>query len=129
LAPDELLEGTDTVYALRLPRGVKTRFWFGNTAWAEGPVPLDKATAYVRARVRDGRVLVANDAATFEEVRVPTEPTRYLRIRLTRNEAGTRFELHDATVPPAPDLPDEAARWRAMGLSPEGRPLHPERLE
>ena len=41
----------------------------------------------------------------------------------------TQIEVRDVTPTKAPELPDEAARWRAAGLTPEGRVLDPTKLQ
>ena len=49
--------------------------------------------------------------------------------RNLRGGAGTKVELFDSTPPPLPDLPDEQARWKAVGLTPDGKILDPKHLE
>lgn len=131
LAPGELLEGTDKAFALVLPRGVRVIHGFDDLVVASGTPPADKVTNYVRARVRDGKVTVGARATVFDHVRIPAAPDIELQIRVEPAEGmeGTRLEVRKLTMPKAPDLPNDAERWRAAGLKPDGKPLDPKHLQ
>jgi hypothetical protein len=136
LAPKELLEGDAKAFGLTLPRGVRIDQAFVDVAYASGAVDTDGAVQYVRARVREGKMIAPDFAGdgktTFDHVRVPAMPDRDLvvSVKPAKGVVGvTQFEVRDVTPTKAPQLPDEAARWRNAGLTPEGRVLDPTKLQ
>jgi hypothetical protein len=130
LAPDELLEGTETALGVVLPRGTRIDSAFADTVNATVSAKLGPVVGYLRARVREGTFSKGQLTATFEHVKVPARPGRELRIRLTEvGGVGTKIELFDSTPPPLPNLPDEPSRWKAVGLTPDGKILDPKHLE
>ena len=70
-------------------------------------------------------------ATVFDHVRIPAAPDIELQIRVEPAEGmeGTRLEVRKLTMPKAPDLPNDAERWRAAGLKPDGKPLDPKHLQ
>jgi len=130
LAPDELLEGTEKAFGLVLPRSTRIDAAFADTVNATVDAKIGPVVSYFRARVREGTFMKGQFTATFEHVKVPGRPGRELRIRLNEiGGVGTKVELFDSTPPPLPDLPDEQARWKAVGLTPDGKILDPKHLE
>ena len=68
--------------------------------------------------------------ATFDQCDVPGQPG--LRVKIVAafaSRAGnTTVEIRNVT-PPVDNLPkDDSARWRAAGMTPDGRPLDPKQL-
>lgn len=125
LAPGELVEGQEKVFALAIPRLMRIDRTFEDVAYVSGPVAPEPVGKYIEARVRDGSVKDTAEGRVFEGVRVAGE-RRLLRILVERNPvgAGTRVEIRDITPPPPIDpAPDEEGRWRAVGLKPNGEPL------
>jgi hypothetical protein len=102
---------------------------FVNVVDASGSVAVHALVDYLRARLRDGAVREGVSSATFEHVRVPDKVDRELSIRVSQARGDTRMEVRDTTPPPAPNLPDEAARWKHVGLTPQGRIADPTHLE
>jgi len=62
---------------------------------------------------------------------VPAEPKRELDIFIEsgRHGVGTKMQVRDVTPVPPPDLPDQAARLKAAGLTPDGRLADPQHLQ
>jgi hypothetical protein len=136
LAPKELLEGDAKAFGLVLPRGVRVDSSFADVTYASGPVDTEAAVQYVRARVREGKMIQPSFAGdgktTFDHVRVPAMPDKELvvAVKPAHGTVGvTQIEVRDVTPTKAPELPDEAARWRNAGLTPEGRVLDPTKLQ
>jgi len=136
LAPKELLEGDAKAFGLALPRGVRVDQSFADVAFASGHVDAQGAVQYVRARVREGKMIEPDFAGdgktTFDHVKIPAAPDKVfvISVKPAKGAVGmTQFEVRDVTPTKAPELPDEAARWRAAGLTPEGRVLDPTKLQ
>ena len=136
LAPNELLEGSDKAFGLTLPRGVRVDQAFADVVYASGRVDTRAAVQYVRTRVREGKMIEPSFAGdgktTFDRVRVPAMPDKQLvvSVKPALGAVGmTQFEIRDVTPVKAPELPDEAARWRNAGLAPNGRVLDPTHLQ
>ena len=58
-------------------------------------------------------------------------PDKVLNIRVSRSDTSLDGSLTvtDVTPGPAVNLPDEASRWRAAGLTPSGELLDPKNLQ
>jgi len=128
LAPGELVEGTETALGVKLPRDLRLEATFADVAYARGLAPVHSLVTYFRARLRDGGLREGEESATFEHVHAPSRPDRELTVHLGRTVGGVRVELRDTTPPVLPKLPDDAARYRQVGLTPEGRWLDPAHL-
>jgi hypothetical protein len=60
---------------------------------------------------------------------VEGQPGRELLVRIATAPGGSSVEIRDSTPTPASALPDEASRWRQVGLTPDGRLADPSHLE
>jgi hypothetical protein len=139
LAPGELVEGGEKAFGIVLPRDLRVEETFADVVYASGPVGIHALVQYFSARVTEGGVREGPDAATFEHVHArggaspPNHPTdhvdRDLTLRILRQGGGVRVELRDTTPPVIPVLPDEAQRWKQVGLTPEGRIADPTHLD
>jgi hypothetical protein len=131
LDPGELLEGTERAFTLKLPRGVHVEESFAKVVFAQGSLKAADVANYVRSRVRGGSVHVGAAATIFDNVFATDEPTRplFIHVEPLPRGGGTRIEVRDATPPP-PTLQGatEAERWKAAGLTPEGRIADPTHL-
>ncbi len=131
LAPGELLEGKERAFGLPLPRNINVKHRFVDVVYASDPATPDALANYVRARVREGKVTAGATQTVFDRVKVPAQPDKEITIyvRAASGGNGSELEIHDVTPVQAPQLPDEAARWRAAGLKPNGQVLDPQHLE
>lgn len=129
LAPGELLEGTAQAFGLRLPAVMQIGETFTDVVYADGPAHVHPLVAYFQARLQGGDLREGETAASFEHVTVAGHPERPLLLRITTATAGTHLEIRDATPPPAPQLQDETARWRHVGVLPNGSVADPTHLE
>lgn len=128
LAPDELLEGTDEAFELVLPRGAVVKHRFVDQVLIEATLPFDKLIAYIKAHVSGGTLSLSERKATFEHVH--SKGSRDLRVVLQAGPFGqVRMDVRDITAPLAPILPDEESRWRAAGLSRDGKILNKTKLD
>lgn len=129
LGEGELLEGTEKVFGLTLPRDVKVDSRFIDLAYASGPPRPDAVANYIRGRVRFGTVHIGAANTLFEKVQLPDAPGREISIRVSAGDSGRgcSIELRDVT-PPKPLEGSEADKWRAVGLTPDGKLLDPQHL-
>ena len=129
LAPGELVEGRKKALGVFLPRDVHEDASFADLVYASGPVGVHPLVEYFRARLIDGSLREGPEAATFEHVHVPDAPGKDLRVHIVLRPGGCRVELRDTTSAPVPVLPDNDARWRQVGLTPQGRLADPTHLD
>ena len=109
---------------------MKLEWRFPDRAMARGDVDPERVANYVRARVKDGKVTAGASLTMFDGVHTPSEPFRALGIRIERLHGRCQIEVRDVTPPPDPDPgADEAARWRRLGLAPNGQPLDPKHMQ
>ena len=126
LVPGELIEGKARAFALVLPRDVTIDNSFRDEVLAHGDATPEAVANYVRARVREGTITVGAMGTTFEHVRVPAEPTRELRIKVSAGRGSrSAIEIRDITPPVVHDPGNETDRWKQTGLLPNGKLLDP----
>jgi hypothetical protein len=129
LAEGELLESEARAFDLRLPQGLRVEGSFADVVFAGGPLSVHPLVQYFRPRLVGGDLREGETSATFQHVQVATKPGRQLMIHIVAGRRETRVEVRDETRPPAPNLPNEAARWRAVGLTPDGHLIDPTHLD
>ena len=136
LADGELLEGSAKAFGLVLPRGVRIDAAFSDVVYASGPVSDEAVVKYVRARVREGKMIrpdfAGDGRTTFDHVKIPVMPDKEYVVTVgpSRGAVGaTKIELRDVTPLKAPSLPDDAARWKNAGLTPQGAVADPTHLQ
>jgi hypothetical protein len=130
LAPGELLEGTQQAFGVTLPRDVRIDRNEPGTVYASALVGVHPLVKYLRSRLLDSHLVEGDTFATFDHVKLHDKPGALYHIDITATPpSGARLEWDDVTPQPAPDLPDEAARWRQVGLTPQGRVLDPTHLD
>jgi hypothetical protein len=129
LADGELLEGDGRAFDLQLPRGLRVEGSFVDVVFAAGPLPVHSLVQFFQPRLIGGDLREGPDAATFVHVQVAQKPGRKLTVHIARGPRETRLEIRDETPPPPQNLPDEAARWRAVGLTSDGRLVDPTHLQ
>jgi hypothetical protein len=129
LAPGELVEGPGQAFGIALPRGMLVSGAFVDVVYASAPASVHALARYFGARLESGGVREGEQAATFEHVRVRGKPGDELTVKIARAPQGARVEIRKATPPPAVVPPDEASRWKQVGLTPEGRLADPNHLD
>jgi hypothetical protein len=129
LAPGELLEGTDKALDVTLPRGLHVDGRFADLVLTSGPLGVHPLVAYFQAHVQGGDLREGSTTATFDHVTAHDHPDRPLSVRILKAGDGVHVDIRDVTPPKLPDLPDEAARWKQVGLTPSGRLLDPTHLD
>lgn len=135
LETGELVEGTEKVFGLALPKIMIVERKFDDVAYATAPVPPELLAKYVEARVKGGTQKKNAEGFVFDQVHVPGE-FKTLRIVVENppasgnGGASARLQLRDVTPPAQVDTPpDEESRWRAVGLKPNGEPLDRTKLK
>jgi hypothetical protein len=129
LAPGELVEGTEQAFGIALPRGMQVTQSFVDLVTATGPVSVPSLSRYLGARLVGGTLREGKDAATFEHVAARGKPEPELLVKITSTFAGARLEFHKVTHQQVHLLPDEEARWRQVGLTPQGKIIDPSHAE
>ena len=131
LAPGELAPSSTEVFGFALPRGMLLENQMPDRAYARGAVSPEELANYVRARVAASHVELGAASTLFPMVRIQGGPSdRVFSFEVLRDRDGTRLIIRDVTPPPPPPAgltPEE--RWRAAGMSPDGRPLDLKKLE
>jgi hypothetical protein len=129
LAPGELLEGTDSAFGITLPRGLRVDGAFVDAVYTSGMLDVHALATYFSARLQNGDMREGATSATFEHVNAKDKTGRLLTIHIAKIGDGARVDFRDVTPVAAPNLPDNAARWRHVGLTPSGRVLDPTHLD
>jgi hypothetical protein len=124
------MEGTEHAFALTLPRGIHVEEAFAAVVFAQGPLKATDVANYVRTRVTGGTVNVGAAATVFTGAFAPGEPSRPLSIHvesLPRGQ-GTRVEVRDDTPPPGMPGASDEEKWKAVGMTPNGKIADPKHL-
>ena len=129
LAAGELVEGTEQAFGLTLPRGVHVESEDKGDVHAVGLVSLHALVKYLHAHVQESDLDEGDQYATFRKVKLHGKPGALYEMHLApAGFRGTSLLVQDVTPVAMPDLPDEAARWKAAGLTPAGKVLDPTHL-
>lgn len=131
LAPDELAPGNLEVYGFAIPRGMAVESRLEDRTYVRGHVSPEALANYVREQVSVSHVEIGAARTVFPMARIKRGPVdRFYTIEVLPDGAFTRLVLKDTTPPPPPppNMTDEE-RWRAAGLTPDGRPLDVKKLE
>jgi hypothetical protein len=131
LAPDELAPGKVEVYGFPVPRGMEVESHLADRAYVSGRVSPEALANYVREQVVVSHVEIGAARTVFPMARIKAGPQdRVFTLEVLPDGPKTRLVIKDTTPPPPPPpgLTD-AERWRAAGLTPDGRPLDPQKLE
>jgi hypothetical protein len=131
LAPDELAPGKVEVYGFPVPRGMEVESHLADRAYVSGRVSPEALANYVREQVVVSHVEIGAARTVFPMARIKAgPPDRVFTLEVLPDGPKTRLVIKDTTPPPPPPpgLTD-AERWRAAGLTPDGRPLDPQKLE
>lgn len=133
LGKGEIPEGREHAFSLPLPLRSQVKIRFNDNVQVVSPHTHEELSNFVRARVKSGKVLVGTTMTTFEDVVVPSDPTRHLKIEIRQLTTmdGTRSEMvvRDITPPPSDPNETDADRWRKVGLTPDGKLLDPKHLQ
>ncbi len=131
LKPGELAEGTINAFGLKLPRTMALSAQFPDAFFARGSLRAEDVTAYVKERLVAERVEASPLKTVFHGATVKSAPppARVLRIEVLARGDHTEIVVRDVTRPPAKDGLTEEERWRELGLTPQGQPLDPTKLE
>ncbi len=129
LAPGELIEGSEEAFGIPLPRGVHVDEAFVHVVFASGPLTVHPLVQYFRSRLQDGDLREGESSATFEHVTARAKSDRQLTVHIAEVRRTAEIEIRDTTPPPSPNLPDEPARWKNVGLTPNGRLADPTHLD
>jgi hypothetical protein len=132
LAAGELVEGTEKIFGVVLPRELVLERQFVDVGYASGEPGQAAVASYFSTRVQGGKVKTGDRGAMFDSVHTAADPNRILRIEIaTASDGqfagrGSRVTIRDITPPQLPEQPNEEARWKAAGLKPDGTLLDPQ---
>jgi hypothetical protein len=133
LAKGEIPEGRERAFSLPLPLRSQVKIRFRDNVQVVSSHTHEELSNFVRARVKSGRVLIGTTMTTFEDVVVPSEPTRHLKIEIrqltTLDEHRSEMIVRDITPPPSDPNETDADRWRKVGLTPDGRLIDPGHMQ
>jgi hypothetical protein len=131
LAPDELAPGKVEVYGFPVPRGMEVESHLPDRAYVSGRVSPEALANYVREQVVVSHVEIGAARTVFPMARIKAgPPDRVFTLEVLPDGPKTRLVIKDTTPPPPPPPGmTDAERWRAAGLTPDGRPLDPQNLE
>ncbi|HKY37579.1 MAG TPA: hypothetical protein VJN18_16670 [Polyangiaceae bacterium] len=132
LAEGELQPGKTEVFGFPVPVGMELESRFADRAYLHARrITPEELANYVRQHVTVSHVEIAAARTVFPNARINANTSgRVFALEVVPAGSGTRLIIKDATPPPPPPPGlSEAERWRAAGMSPDGRPLDMKKLE
>ncbi len=129
LSPGELAEGSEKAFGFPIPRAMRVEARFPDAVFAEGDLAPALVASYVRARVVAEGVEAGPAKTVFPRATLKDAPSGVVQIEIVARGRGTSLVVRNVTRPPAKDGLSEEQRWKELGLTPQGEPLDPTRLE
>ncbi len=129
LEPNEIAEGEENAFGLRLPRELRVLTREPFSVYGEGEIPSDKVANYVRKRVVGDSAEHGSAKTVFHKAEaLGIENPVPVRIEVVHLGSRTGLAIYDLRpqkidLPPAPD-----DRMKQYGLSPDGKMLNRDRL-
>jgi hypothetical protein len=129
LGKGERLPEAETAFGLALPAGMRVVRHFNDSAYFAGDLGFDAVLEHVRHHVRTEHAQMQSRGIVFPRARaLGGDPSRLLRIELSKTPRGTQLYIKDITPPPALSGLSEAEIWRKAGRKPDGTPLDPNQV-
>jgi hypothetical protein len=132
LAEGELQPGKTEVFGFPVPVGMELESRFADRAYLRAPrISAERLANYVRQQVTVSHVEIAAARTVFPNARINGNTSgRVYVLEVSPAQAGSSLVIKEATPPPPPPPGlSDAERWRAAGMSPDGRPLDLKKLE
>lgn len=133
LAPGEAAPGQETAHELILPRGARIERAFAKSVYAFVPLPPEKLANFLRLQADEAEAVVGPTGTVFPKLRVRgAAPDHWLRVEISAAEGTDMSNLVVDRVdekPPPPTGKTNAELMKEVGLTPEGKPLDPTKLE
>lgn len=132
LAEGELRPGKTEVFGFPVPAGMFLESRVADRAYLRSQrISPERLANYVRQHVTVSHVEIGAARTVFPGARINGgAPDRVYNLEVLPDRNGTRLAIKDVTPPPPPPAGiSDAERWRAAGMSPDGRPLDPKKLE
>lgn len=129
VAPGELLVGSERAFGLVLPRDFVILSRLDGAILARGPGDAPNLARYLQARVRDGHAVIGSEHSRFDEVRVPADPTRPLRIHVDQLSPGSVSLRVEDLTPPLDPGGTVSERMARHGRKPDGTLVNPQKME
>jgi hypothetical protein len=103
---------------------------FPDAVHASGSVAVPALIDYVRKRIEAPHAELAGNRTIFARARIVGGNSQHVyRVEILSAGAETELVIRDVTPPPTVQGISEAERWRRAGLTPEGNPLDPKRMQ
>lgn len=142
LAPGELPESPKVWAGLPLPVGLRAAELTPTYLRARGRVPLEAVANYLRSRVDAANVVTGPAKTVFDDVKVkrprgkPVVPLEsdaggkeIVRIEVSHLRGETTVIARRELKPPFQEGLTDAERWAKTGLTPDGKPIDPNKFE
>lgn len=129
LPPGALVEGSDSVFGLQLPRAAKIDARFAKSVHVSGLWSTTDLGDYLRERVAAAHVEVADGRLVFPRARIRGGDGRIFRFEIIDEGTRRRLVIDDVTPRPRVEGISEAERWRRAGLTPDGKLANEKDLE
>lgn len=131
LLPDELAPSKIEVYGFPVPVGMNVENRLLDRAYISGHVSPEALANYVREQVVVSHVEIGAAMTVFPAARIKAGAAdKVYSLEVLPDGPRTRLVIKDVTpIPAPPPGMTDAERWRAAGLSPDGRPLDLRKLE
>ena len=120
---NELAEGKEEAFGLRLPRGVYIAARMDDAVYARGKLGFEASANYVRQRVVAKRVDTGPAKTVFVDAAIKAKPDRLVQVEVLMRSRGVEIIVRDKTRKPADKGLTQKERWKRAGLTPDGKVL------
>lgn len=129
LPPGELLEGPDEFFGFAVPKGMRGRLVAPGIVEITGRVDFDLLADYTKDRIAVRHAEMLPNQLIYRNARILGTQDKVFDLIVSRQNSGTRLEIHEITKRPAPRGLSEEERWKRAGLKPSGGLIDPRAME
>jgi hypothetical protein len=130
LEPNELAESDVTAFELKLPRGMTIQNRGPSDVYAVGDLQPEHVANYIRKHVLVDAVELGAVTTVFDRVKVlGATVERPVRIEVIRLKGHTGLLIKSLLPEKVEIPPTEEERWKRVGLTPNGLPIDPLKME
>ncbi|HKO93565.1 MAG TPA: hypothetical protein VJU61_20570 [Polyangiaceae bacterium] len=129
LSGEERLPEAETAFGLALPRGLRLKQAFNDSAHFAGKLPPSAVVEQLGSQLVPSRLELMGMRSVFARVQIKGDTQkRWFRIEVSPMSGGSRLHIQDLTPARVPEGLSPEEMWKLAGRTPDGKPVDENQL-